>query len=571
MAAFLNAFNDLGHKITLQNILYKNLDGSEQIIWTAILNLLILLPFIFFYKASGALSDSNAKPKLMAKLALVAIIFMSLIAVGYFLGLFWFAFWGTLLLGIQAAFYSPAKFGFVAQIAPTSKLSFANGQIQAVSIGAILCGILAYSAIFELLANGNSIKQMMQSIWPIAILLIFGFLIEFLFLKKISKVHHKIIPANEDTFNKSKYFITSFALAIIFGVSQAILAIFPAFAKEHFQNPSVLAVQASLAISLIGIAIGSLSASKVSKNSIDLGVAHIGGFIFASSALLLPFSATLQISAFLTFLIGLGAGLAIAILNAWLNFNSPENFRGTVMAYSNYIQNIIMVLFLTLTTIGAIYEFSSLVLLVSVASIAVFANLFFILNRPDQFLHTFVCLIFRIRYKVEVNGLENLKTDKSLILCGNHISWIDWAIIAIASPKKVIFMMERSIYQKKFLKWFLDIFEVIPVSQNASKNAIQNSSNALKKNKLLAIFPEGAISSQNQLGDFQKGAILLSKTNNVKIIPFGINGLWGSRFSRSTNKTNKFEIRRKIVVNFGKENDFKNETELKNAVQALLN
>ena len=117
----------------------------------------------------------------------------------------------------------------------------------------------------------------------------------------------------------------------------------------------------------------------------------------------------------------------------------------------------------------------------------------------------------------------------------------------------------------------MDIFEVIPVSQNASKNAIQNASNALKKNKLLAIFPEGAISSQNQLGDFQKGAILLSKTNNVKIIPFGINGLWGSRFSRSTNKTNKFEIRRKIVVNFGKENDFENETELKNAVQALLN
>ena len=46
MVVFLNAFLDLGHKITIQNTILKVYDGEHQIILTAILNALILLPFI---------------------------------------------------------------------------------------------------------------------------------------------------------------------------------------------------------------------------------------------------------------------------------------------------------------------------------------------------------------------------------------------------------------------------------------------------------------------------------------------------------------------------------------------
>lgn len=569
-AAFLNAFNDLGHKITIQNILYKNFDGSEQIIWTAVLNLLILLPFIFFYKVAGRKSDENSKPIWMQKLALLAMAFMTLISIGYFFGIFWIAFWGTLLLGIQAAFYSPTKFGFVPQISPTSNLSFANGQIQAVSIGAILVGILGYSAIFEILATGNDIASMMQSLWPISILLILGFLLEFMVLKKISPIHNQINYEKTMTFDKTKFFEASFALAIIFGASQAILAIFPAFAKENFENPSVLAVQATLATSLIGIAIGALSASRLARNSIDLGIASIGGFIFSLSALLLPFSSTLWMCAFLTFLIGLGAGLAIAILNAWLNFNSSESSRGSVMAYSNYIQNISMVLFLAVTAFGAIYEFNSFGLLLASGIFVTILSLAFIYKRPDLFLHTLVCLIFRFRYKIKTQGNENLRNKTPLILCANHSSWIDWALIAIASPNKVIFMMERSIYNKKFLKWFLDIFNVIAVSQNASKNSIHLASRALQNGKIVVIFPEGAISKTDKLGKFHKGAISISKINNVQICPVAISGIWGSIFSRSNKRIKSKIPRREISITFGVPSYFDNEEELKNALQILL-
>ena len=48
IAVFLNSFVDSGHKILIQNTIFKLYDGQMQIVLTAIVNALMLLPFIFF-------------------------------------------------------------------------------------------------------------------------------------------------------------------------------------------------------------------------------------------------------------------------------------------------------------------------------------------------------------------------------------------------------------------------------------------------------------------------------------------------------------------------------------------
>ena len=47
IVVFLNAFTDLGHKIIIQNTVFKVHDGQTQIILTAIVNALILLPLLY--------------------------------------------------------------------------------------------------------------------------------------------------------------------------------------------------------------------------------------------------------------------------------------------------------------------------------------------------------------------------------------------------------------------------------------------------------------------------------------------------------------------------------------------
>ena len=65
IAVFLNAFIDLGHKIVIQNTIFKLYDGPVQIMLTALINSLILLPFILLLNPAGFLSDKYRKVHVM--------------------------------------------------------------------------------------------------------------------------------------------------------------------------------------------------------------------------------------------------------------------------------------------------------------------------------------------------------------------------------------------------------------------------------------------------------------------------------------------------------------------------
>src|SRR5688572_28473937 len=100
-AIFLNAFVDLGHKITIQNTLFTLYSGSYQVIMTAIINALILLPFIVLLTPAGFLSDRYNKLRIMRTTAWGGVAICAAIVLFYYLGWFMPAFMMTLLLAIQ--------------------------------------------------------------------------------------------------------------------------------------------------------------------------------------------------------------------------------------------------------------------------------------------------------------------------------------------------------------------------------------------------------------------------------------------------------------------------------------
>ena len=53
VAVFLNAFVDLGHKIIIQNTIFMIYGEQQQIILTAIVNAMILVPFILLFKCQA--------------------------------------------------------------------------------------------------------------------------------------------------------------------------------------------------------------------------------------------------------------------------------------------------------------------------------------------------------------------------------------------------------------------------------------------------------------------------------------------------------------------------------------
>jgi acyl-[acyl-carrier-protein]-phospholipid O-acyltransferase/long-chain-fatty-acid--[acyl-carrier-protein] ligase len=159
------------------------------------------------------------------------------------------------------------------------------------------------------------------------------------------------------------------------------------------------------------------------------------------------------------------------------------------------------------------------------------------------------------KYRIDVVGFDHLPKTGGTLLLGNHISWIDWAMIQIASPRPVRFVMLRRIYEQWYLKPIFKFFGVIPISSGQSKEALVKINQLLKAGEVVCLFPEGAISRTGSLGLFHAGFERAAGGVDGAIIPFYLHGLWGSRLSRAGSEKLRSNtsrgLRREIIVTFG--------------------
>ena len=566
---FLNAFVDLGHKIIIQNTIFKVYDGSTQIILTAIVNGLILLPYILLFTPSGFLADRFRKPKIMRWAAIAAVGLTLLITLFYYLAWFEAAFAMTFMLAVQSAFYSPAKYGYIREITGKDNLASANSFVQSTTIIAILLGMFIFSILFEMALAGHQFtteQDIINIIAPIGWLLVLGSVIELYFATRLPYFKQKAVstPFDWQQYRNgqslksnlklirfdSVIWLSIIGLSVFWGVSQAVLATFPAYAKEILAIDNTIIIQGLLACSGIGIILGSLLAGKISKNYIELGLIPVGALGMVMALFALPqFDSTLALAGIvLTF--GLFGGLFIIPLNAMIQFRARTEQLGTVLAGNNWIQNIVMLSFLVATLFAALADVHSQFMLYTLAAITLIGAIYTVLKLPQSLVHYIAGLMFSSRYRINVQDFHNMPSQGAVLMLGNHISWLDWAIIQIASPRPVRFVMDKTLYQK----WFLDLFGVISISKSSSKDGLTAINECLQQGEVVCLFPEGSISRNGQLGEFKKGFERCVTDVEGVILPFYLRGLWGSRFSRSgphlQQRSNQV-IRRDIIVGFG--------------------
>jgi acyl-[acyl-carrier-protein]-phospholipid O-acyltransferase/long-chain-fatty-acid--[acyl-carrier-protein] ligase len=570
---FLNAFVDLGHKIIIQNTVFKVYDGATQIILTAIVNGLILLPFILLFTPSGFLADHVRKTRIMQWSAIAAVALTLLITFFYYLAWFEAAFAMTFMLAVQSAFYSPAKYGYIREIAGKDNLASANSVVQSITIIAILMGMFVFSILFEMALAGHSFtteQDIINTIAPIGWLLVVGSIIELYLASRLPDFKQK---QNTKSFDWQHYrsgkslkqnlelirfdsviWLSIIGLSVFWGVSQVVLATFPAYAKEVLATDNTIIIQGLLACAGIGIVLGSLVASKVSRHYIETGLIPIGALGMIISLTILPQLDSIMGLASTILAFGLLGGLFIIPLNALIQFRAKADQLGTVLAGNNWIQNVVMLTFLILTMLAALAAIHSIIILYALVFITFTGAIYTILKLPQSLVHYVAGLMFSGRYRITVQGLHYMPSQGAVLMLGNHISWLDWAIIQIASPRPIHFVMDKQIYKKWYLTWFLDLFSVIPLSKSSSKEALVAINQRLQQDEVVCLFPEESISQNGQLGEFKKGFERCIDSVNGVILPFYLRGLWGSRFSRSGARLRQLSaqvIRRDIIVGFG--------------------
>ena len=171
-----------------------------------------------------------------------------------------------------------------------------------------------------------------------------------------------------------------------------------------------------------------------------------------------------------------------------------------------------------------------------------------------SFLWALARTLFALRYKVVAIGKANVPARGPVLLLGNHVSWIDWLLVQFPLRRRLRFMMEKRIYEWRSLHWLFKLGEAIPVSQRAVKGALAEAQRSLKAGGAVVIFPEGGITYRCRIEKFYRGfEIIASETDTGVIVPFFIDGMCGSRWSRTVRKytPERAGWRRVVTVVYG--------------------
>lgn len=132
-------------------------------------------------------------------------------------------------------------------------------------------------------------------------------------------------------------------------------------------------------------------------------------------------------------------------------------------------------------------------------------------------------IIFRIIYRIDVTGLENMPKDGKLIVCGNHINNLDPVIISIIFPRTIHWMGKKELFKYRWFGFILEKLNVFPVDRKGTDiKSVKKSLRVLKEEKVLGIFPEGTKVKAYDDNNAKPGVALMSIKSQTNILPIKI-------------------------------------------------
>lgn len=137
----------------------------------------------------------------------------------------------------------------------------------------------------------------------------------------------------------------------------------------------------------------------------------------------------------------------------------------------------------------------------------------------------FANICFRLLYRVDIKGLENIPKEGGAILCSNHIHCFDSVLYVTRIKRMVYAMAKEELFNTRFKNWFMRSVGVFPVKRDtASEEAINVAVGHLNDGDLLAIFPEGTRNGLAKGVKPKKGVALIALRAKVPIVPMAMLG-----------------------------------------------
>jgi len=118
-------------------------------------------------------------------------------------------------------------------------------------------------------------------------------------------------------------------------------------------------------------------------------------------------------------------------------------------------------------------------------------------NMKDEKMTTYKILkpvlgfIYKLWYNPKIIGKENIPTEGSIVVVGNHVHIMDQCNVIIVTKRPIHYMAKKEYFDGKFA-WFFKAVGCIPVDRShKDDSATASALEVLKDGEALGLFPEG--------------------------------------------------------------------------------
>lgn len=562
---FFGALNDNVLKNALVVLLtFKSIElwglHAEELVSLAML--VFILPFFLFSALAGQVADKFEKSKLIRMIKLAEIVIMLLAGVGFYYGVYSFMFFVLFLMGLHSTFFGPLKYSALPELMPIEKLTTANAYVEVGTFIAILAGTIG---------GGHLISLPGGELYVIG-LLVTASIVGYFMSRSIPSIRvadpkltvqlnpiGPTISTLRDSRQNKAVFNSILGISWFWFLGAVILSLLPTITTKIL-NGSEHVVTLFLATFTIGIAVGAIICEKLSFDRVEIGLVPIGSLGMTVFLVDLAFilsgwqSSALKISAieFLVagnsarllldlFCIAIFGGVFTVPLYTLIQQRSNREQRSRIIGANNIMNALFMVvgsgllmLFLqlkmTLPSILLIYSAFNLLISIYIYSLV-----------PEFALRFLTWILAHCFYRLRSRGDKHIPAEGAAVLVCNHVSFVDWLVLAAAIKRPVRFVMYYKFAGIPLLKYLMKHAGVIPIagkSENGEifEQAFSKISECLSQGELVCIFPEGALTKNGEIQEFKKGIEHILAKNPVPVVPMGLNGLWGSIFSHRDAK-----------------------------------
>ncbi|MEJ8824387.1 MFS transporter [Variovorax humicola] len=531
---------------------------------------LFILPFLLFSATSGQLTDKLDKTKVIRFVKNLEIVVMLLAAWGFVRADAVVLLGCVFLMGLHSTLFGPVKFALLPQVLDSRELTGGNGMVEMGTFVAILLGQVAGGLLVAIPGIGHTTvavacvmlalvgRGVAQAI-PKAPATDPGLVINW---NPVSETWRNLKLANQNVV----VFRSLLGISWMWFFGSVFLSQFPSFAKEVLHGDEHVA-SFLLVVFSVGIGAGSLLCETLSRRQVEIGLVPLGAIgmsvfaidlYFASRAL--PAAAEMGLGTFLnTFahwrvladlgLLSLFAGLYSVPMYALIQLRSQPTHRARIIAANNILNALFMIASAIIA--GALlksgFTVPQIFLFTGIANAVVAGYIFMLV--PEYYLRFVSWMLSHFIYRFKVRGEQHIPDEGAAVLVCNHVSLVDAMLLMAASPRPIRFIMDHQIFKVPVLGWLFKLAKAIPIAPQkedpaAYDNAFEQAAQVLREGDLLAIFPEGALTRDGEIGPFKGGVVKIVERAReegitVPVIPMALSNLWGSFFSRIEKRGGK--------------------------------